>query len=209
MSDQEASKKSRRPSIFESGPTRLNSTSFEDDLFIENSDLSLNRNRLHQSQQTIPHELPEGFIESPMWVGTGTGLQVRKLPASIELESSIQSQYDIICGNIAAWQRDIDEEPISIEGIQSQFVSFQGSIHSLYQNALCSRVTDKLSYDIINTIGLLERIKKAANRYIRHEMNEVNAKFNNESFPTDINTNEFVSGLRLVTNEVNPLYTYL
>ena len=140
-----------------------------------------------------------------MWVGTGTCLQVRKLPASIELESLIQSQYDIIRENIAAWQRDIDEEPISIEGIQSQFVSFQGSIHSLYQNALCSRVTDKLSYDIINTIGLLECIKKATNRYIRREMNELNAKFNNESVPTDIDTNEFVSGLRLVNNEVNPL----
>ena len=104
MSDREVFGKSRRLSISESGPTRINSTSFEDDLFIENSDLFFNRNRLHQSQQTIPHELPKGFIESPMWVGTGTRLQVRKLPASIELESSIQSQYNIIRGNIAAWQ---------------------------------------------------------------------------------------------------------
>ena len=47
MSDREASGKSRRRSISESGPTRLNSTRFEDDLFIENSDLSFNRNRLH------------------------------------------------------------------------------------------------------------------------------------------------------------------
>ena len=137
---------------------------------IFNRDLSFNRNRLHQNQQTIPHELPEEFIESPMWVGTGTCLQVRKLPTSIEQEPSIQSQYDIIRWNIAAWQRDIDEEPIPIEGIQTRFVYFQGSIHSLYQNVLCSRVTDKLSYNIINTIGLLECIKKAANRYIRLEM---------------------------------------
>ena len=40
----------------------------------------------HQSQQIISNDLPEGFIESPMWVGTGTRLQARKLPANSEQE---------------------------------------------------------------------------------------------------------------------------
>ena len=66
-------------------------------------------------------------------------------------------------------------------------------------------MTDKLSYDIINTIGLLERIKKAANRYIRCEMYELNAKFNNVSAPIDSDTNEVVSDLRLINNEIDPL----
>ena len=43
----------------------------------------LRNNLIHQSQQIISGELPEGFIESPMWVGTGTRLQARKLPARV------------------------------------------------------------------------------------------------------------------------------
>ena len=70
----------RRRSNSESGPFRLRSTTFDDELFAENADLSANRNALcHQSQQTIPIDLPEGFIESPMWVGTRNRLQVRRL----------------------------------------------------------------------------------------------------------------------------------
>ena len=30
--------------------------------------------------------MPEGYIESPMWVGTGTRLQTRKLPADSNQE---------------------------------------------------------------------------------------------------------------------------
>ena len=109
----------------ESGPSRLN------------SDLSVNRNALyHQAQQTIPIDLPEGFIESSMWVGTGTRLQVRRLPAGNDQQAIIQSKYEINCENIAVWERDIDEEPITFEGIKSEYFELKGSIHSLYQDAL-------------------------------------------------------------------------
>ena len=58
-------------SNFESGHPRLNSISYDDELVFNNADLSLNRNNLsHQSQQIISRGLPEGFIESPMLVGT-------------------------------------------------------------------------------------------------------------------------------------------
>ena len=43
------------------------------------------------------------------------------------------------------------------------------NIHSLYQEALYARVTDKLSYDIIGLVGLIDRVKRAAQRYIRSE----------------------------------------
>ena len=52
------------------------------ELVFRDSDLSNTwNNRSHQSQQIISVDLPEGYIESPMWVGCGTRLQARKLPA--------------------------------------------------------------------------------------------------------------------------------
>ena len=81
MSDQGALQGPRRQSHSKSGHPRLNSTCFDDDTVFKNVDLSLNQNNLsHQSQQIISNGLPEGFIESPLWVGTGTRLQARKLP---------------------------------------------------------------------------------------------------------------------------------
>ena len=61
---------------------------------------------------------------------------------------------------------NIDEEPIRFEGINAQFISLKGSIHSLYQEALYCRVNDKLSYDIISLIGRLDHVKRVADRYI-------------------------------------------
>ena len=73
MSNHGASRGVRRRSNSESGHPRLNSISIDEELVFNNADLSLNRNNLsHQSQQIISNELPEGYIESPMWVGTGT-----------------------------------------------------------------------------------------------------------------------------------------
>ena len=70
----------KKPSIFfffATSPRGLRfglySTSVDDELVFNNADLSLNRNILSpQSQQIISKELPEVYIESPMWVGTGT-----------------------------------------------------------------------------------------------------------------------------------------
>ena len=45
----------------------------------------------------------------------------------------------------------------------------KGAIHSLYQDALYAQVTDKLSYDIISRIALIDRVKRAATRYIWNE----------------------------------------
>ena len=93
-----------------------------------------------------------------------TRLQARKLPVNREQQAFIELKLEIIHGNIATWQRDIDEEPITFERIKSQYYSLKGSIHSLYQEALYGRVTDKLSYDIISLIALIDRVKRATDR---------------------------------------------
>ena len=73
MSDQGVVQGTRRRSNSESGHPRLNSTSIDNELVFNDNDLSNTGSNLsHQSQQIIFGDLPEGYIESPMWVGTGT-----------------------------------------------------------------------------------------------------------------------------------------
>ena len=62
--------------------------------------------------------MPEGYIESPMWVGTGTLLQARKLPANSKQEIIIVSKLENLQLKISDWQKAIDEEPITFEGIK-------------------------------------------------------------------------------------------
>ena len=100
----------------------------------------LSLNPNNLSHQFISHGLSEGFIE-----------------------------FEIIRANISTWQRDIDKEPITFEGIKTEYDELKGIIHSLYQDALYAQVTDKLSYYIISLIALIDRVKRAADRYIRNE----------------------------------------
>ena len=102
-------------------------------------------------------------------MGRGTRLQARKLPANKDQQAFIDSKFEIIRAKIATWQRDIDEEPITLEGIKTEYDELKGSIHSLYQDALYARVTDKLSYDTISLIALIDHVKQATKRYIRNE----------------------------------------
>ena len=95
MSDQGVIWSTRRRSNSESGHPRLNSTSIDNELVFNDSDLSNTWNNLsHQSQQNISVDLPEGYIESPMWVGTGTHLQASKLPANSDQETVISSKLE-------------------------------------------------------------------------------------------------------------------
>ena len=209
MSNPGAAGGTRWQSCSESGPSRLNSSTFDDKLFAENADLSINGNNLsNQSQQAIPIDLPEGFIASPMWVGIGTRLQVRKLAAGTDQQAFVESKYECIRESIATWQRDIDEEPIIFEGINTQHVSLKGSIYSLYQEALYSCVTDKLSYDIISLTGLNDRVKRATNKYIRNENRIVSSNLNQsepKNVPSPGNVNEGVSDLGNVISDCSPI----
>ena len=63
--------------------------------------------------------MPEGYIESPMWVGTGTWLQARKLPADSNQEIIIVSKLERLQLKISNWQTAIEEEPITFESIKA------------------------------------------------------------------------------------------
>ena len=80
--------------------------------------------------------MPEGYIESPMWVGTGTRIQARKLPANSNQEIFIVSKLENLQLKISNWQKAIEEEPITFEGIKADHNELKGAIHSLYQKAL-------------------------------------------------------------------------
>ena len=62
----------------------------------------------------------------------------------------------------------------------------KGNIHSLYQEGLYARVTDKLSYDIIGLVALIDRVKRAANRYIKNEEQIANTIGVNNIIASDI-----------------------
>ena len=137
MSDQGVVRGTRQSSISESGHPRLNSTSINNDLVFNDNDLSNTQNNLnHQSQQIISVDMPEGYIESPMWVGTGTPLQARKLPDDSNQEIVIVSKLENLQLKISNWQKAIEEEPITFEGIKTDHYELKGAIHSLYQKAL-------------------------------------------------------------------------
>ena len=103
-----------------------------------------------------------------MWVGIGTRLQVRKLPTNSELETVISNKLEFLRSDISHRQYLIDYEPITYEGISTDHNVLKGNINSLYQEALYAHVTDKLSYDIISLMGLIDRIKKVTHRFIRN-----------------------------------------
>ena len=170
MSDQEVVRGTRRRSISESGDPRLKSTIIDNDLVFDDNDLFNTQNNVsHQSQQIISNDLPEGFIESPMWVGTGTRLQARKLPANSEQEIIISNKFEILRAKISKRQASIEFELITVDSINTEHNLLKGNTHSLYQEALYAHVSDKLFYDIIGLVSLIDQVKRAALRYIRNE----------------------------------------
>ena len=120
MSDQGVVWGTRRRSNSESGHPRLNSTGIDNDLVFNDNDFSNTQNNLsHQSQQIISDELPEGYIESPMWVGNGTRLQARILPANSDQEIVILKKLKNLCLKISNWQTATDYDPVTFDGINT------------------------------------------------------------------------------------------
>ena len=58
---------------------------------------------------------------------------------------------------------------ITVDSITTEHNVLKGNTHSLYQEALYACVSDKLSYDIIGLVSLIDRVKRAGHRYIRNE----------------------------------------
>ena len=153
MSDQGVVRGTRWRSFSESGHPRLNSRSIDNNLVFNDNDLFDNQNNLsHQSQQIIFSYLPEVFIESPMWVGTGTRLLARKLPANSEQKIVISNKLETLRLKISDWQSSIEYDLITFDIINTEHNVLKGNTHSLYQEALYARVSDKLSYDIIGLV---------------------------------------------------------
>ena len=95
-------------------------------------------------------------------MGTGTCLQTKKLPVDSDQEIVIFSKLESLQLKISNWQTAIDDEPITFEGIKADHNVLKGNIHSLYQEVLYARVTNKLSYDIIGLVALIDCVKQAA-----------------------------------------------
>ena len=136
MSDREVVRGTRRRSISESGHPRLNSTILDSDLVFDDNDLFNTRNNVtHQSQPIISNDSPEGFIESPMWVGTGTRLQARKLPANSDQEIDISNKFETLRGKISEWQNIIEFDLITVDIIKAiELISIEElntSVHKL------------------------------------------------------------------------------
>ena len=104
-----------------------------------------------------------------MWVGTGTRLQAKKLPSNSEQEIVIFNKLENLWLKISDWQSSIEYDPITFDGINTEHDALKGNIHSLYQETLYARVSDKLSYEIIGLVASIDRVKCAAHRYIRNE----------------------------------------
>ena len=73
----------------------------------------------HQSQPIISNDSPGGFIESPMWVGTGTRLQTRKFPANSDQEHIISSKFKTLRDQISEWQYIIEYDLITVDSIKA------------------------------------------------------------------------------------------
>ena len=95
------------------------------------------------------------------------------MPANSDQE--ILTKLENLRLKISNWQTLIDNEPITFDGINTDHNVLKGDIHSLYQEALYARVTDKLSYDIIGLVALIDRVKRAADQYLRNEQQIANA----------------------------------
>ena len=90
--------------------------------------------------------------------GNCTRLQARKLPANSNQEIVILSKLENLQLKISDWQTAFEDEPIIFEGIKADHNVLKGAIHSLYQEALYAPGTDKLSYDIIGLVALIDRV---------------------------------------------------
>ena len=110
------------------------------------------------------------------------------MPANSDQEIIISNKLEDLRLKISNWQIliDNDDKLITFDSINTDHNALKGNIHSLYLEALYARVTDKLSYDVIGLVGLIDRIKRAAHRYIRNEEQIANAQRISNNITSDL-----------------------
>ena len=69
---------------------------------------------------------------------------------------------------ISAWQCLINYDPnITIDIIKTHHIELKGDIHSLHLESILAHTSEKLSYDILGLVSVIDRIKGAGFRLIR------------------------------------------
>ena len=64
----------------------------------------------------------------------------------------------------------IEYDLITVDSIKADHNHLKGEIHSLYEESIYAHASDKLSYDVIGLISLIDRVKNAALRLIRNDV---------------------------------------
>ena len=69
---------------------------------------------------------------------------------------------------ISAWQCFVNHDPsITIDLIKTHHIELNENIHSLHVESILAHTSEKLSYDIIELVSVIDRIKEAGFRLIR------------------------------------------
>ena len=123
----------RRRYTSESGHSRLNSTILVSDLVLDEHDLVNTCNNVTQ-----------------------------RSPANSDQDHIISSKLETLREKISAWQSIIKHELSTIDSIKTDHNQLKGEIHSLYQESIYAHASEKLSYDIIGLISLIDQVKNAA-----------------------------------------------
>ena len=102
-------------------------------------------------------------LESDRSSATSTTLYSDLVPN----EDDLIFKFKIIKIKISAWQCFVNHDPsITIDLIKSHHIELNGNIQSLHIEFILAHTSEKLSYDIIELVSVIDLIKKAGFRLI-------------------------------------------
>ena len=104
-----------------------------------------------------------------MGIGTSTRSQTRRFPTNSEKELMISNKLKSLKEQISEWQTLIEFDYITVDSVRTDYTQLKGEIHSLYQESIYAHAPEKLSYNIIGLVSLIDQVKHAALRLIRNE----------------------------------------
>ena len=81
----------------------------------------------------------------------------------------ISSKLKSLKEQISEWQNLIEFDYITVDSVRADYSQLKEKIYSLYQESIYAHAPEKLSYDIIGLVSLIDRVKHAALRLIRNE----------------------------------------
>ena len=96
-------------------------------------------------------------------------MQTRRFPVNSDKEFLILSKLESLKLDISNWQSIIEYDLITVESIKNDHKLLKGEIQALYQESIYAHAPERLSYDIIGLVSLIDRLKIAALRLIRNE----------------------------------------